>query len=64
MGWASCPVRIIEAKKRLQAGGLGKNEGERLEREVETHEAGIDQLVDKLYALSDDEIRLVEGAMT
>lgn len=33
---------------------------ERLERRVETHEAAIDQLVYKLFDLSDADIRTVE----
>lgn len=57
------PVRqIIEAKKKLQSATLGQHERERLEREVEAHEAGIDQLVYKLYGLTDEHIRVVEEA--
>lgn len=50
----------IDAKKKLQAIGLGYNQRERLERRSEAHEAAIDQLVYKLYDLSNADIRVVE----
>jgi len=52
--------QIIGAKEKLQTTALGQNERERLERQVEAHEAAIDQLVYKLYGLGDDDIRVVE----
>jgi len=56
--------QIIDAKKKLQVTTLGQNEHERLERQVEAHEAAIDRLVYKLYGLSDADIRLVEETRT
>ena|GEM_PF-110509 len=52
--------QIIDAKKRLQASALGHNERERLERQVEAHEAAIDELVYKLYGLSDEDTPVIE----
>ena len=52
----------IDAKKRLQGAGLGHNQRERLERQVEVHEPHIDELVYKLYGLSADDIRVVQDA--
>jgi hypothetical protein len=54
--------RIIEVKTRLQTGGLGDHERERLERQVEAHEQRIDELVYALYALGPEDIKNVEGA--
>ena len=45
--------RIIEAKKRLQGTTLGQHERERLERQVEAHESGIDALVCRLYGVDE-----------
>ena len=45
--------QIIDAKKKLQATTLGHNERERLERQVEAHEARIDELVCRLYGVDE-----------
>ncbi len=38
------------------------NEKERLQRQIAATDAQIDQLVYELYGLTDDEIKIVEGA--
>ena len=59
--WISERVRqIIDAKKKLQAMTLGQHKRERLERQVEAHEAAIDELVYKLYGLSDEDTPVIE----
>ncbi len=44
---------IIDAKKKLQAPGLGDRERERVERIVESHERRIDELVCRLYGVDE-----------
>lgn len=44
---------IIDAKKTLQRTTLGQRERERLERQVEAHEAAIDELVCRLYGVGE-----------
>ena len=45
--------QIIDAKRKLQRATLGQNERERLERQVEAHEAAINQLVCGLYGVDE-----------
>jgi hypothetical protein len=43
--------RILAAKEKSHNGGLGERESERLEREIEAHEAAINELVCRLYGV-------------
>ncbi len=53
--------RMLELHKRLQAAEL---DGERqmLQRQIDATDSEIDALVYELYGLTEDEIKIVEGA--
>ncbi|MHB1034587.1 MAG: Eco57I restriction-modification methylase domain-containing protein [Pirellulales bacterium] len=46
-------LRIVEVKKSRAAGNLSDRERERLEREAESHEQGIDKIVAQLYGVDE-----------
>jgi hypothetical protein len=53
--------RMLELHKSL-ASAQNPQEADRLTREVESVDKSIDGLVYELYGLSEDEIRIIEGA--
>jgi type I restriction-modification system DNA methylase subunit len=46
-------VRIVEAKRKLKEAVLGDRATERLHRDIEAHEQGIDELVCRLYGVDE-----------
>jgi hypothetical protein len=53
--------RMLELNKQKHSGKLAPSELDRLEREVTSTDAEIDNLVYELYGISDEERRTIEG---
>ena len=54
--------RILGLTKKISSSKLAPSEIDRLEREIATTDAEIDDLVFKLYGITNDERRIIEGA--
>ena len=53
--------RMLDLNKKKHSGKLAPSELDRLEREIATTDAEIDELVYELYGITDDEREIVEG---
>jgi hypothetical protein len=58
VGWVGA---MMELNSKRRSGKLAPSELERLEREVVVTEAKIDDMVFKLYGISDEERTMIEG---
>ena len=55
--------RMLELHKKKHSGKLAPSEGDRIEREIASADAEIDDLVYELYGITDEEREIIEGAM-
>jgi len=53
--------RMLELNKRKHSGKLAPSELDRLEREIATTDAQIDELVYELYGITDEERKIIES---
>ncbi len=60
---AALVQRMLELNKKKHSGKLAPSELERLEREFAATDAEIDDLVFKLYGITDEERKVIEGQM-
>jgi hypothetical protein len=58
VGWVGV---MMELNRKRRSGKLAPSELERLEREVVVTDAKIDDMVFKLYGISDEERTMIEG---
>jgi len=54
---------MLELHKKKHSGKLAPSEGDRIEREIASADAEIDDLVYELYGITDEEREIIEGAM-
>jgi len=53
---------MLELNKKKQSGKLAPSELDRLEREIASTDAQIDELVYQLYGITDEERTMIEGS--
>ena len=53
--------RMLELNKRKHSGKLAPSDLDRLEREIATTDAQIDNLVYELYGITDEERKIIEA---
>lgn len=58
---AALPGECILSLRRKRSGNLAPSELERLEREIASTDAEIDELVYDLYGITDEDRKIIEG---
>jgi hypothetical protein len=60
---AALVERMVQMNKRKHSGRLAPSELDRLEREIASTDQEIDELVYELYAITDEERKIIEGGL-